>query len=210
MLLFLYGAMNKQMNGTYSFGTYAQQINRTYTWLKSTQNNDGGFPAFDKDKNDEQYKLIKTIFKITKIDKSAEIFDPSCADIVGHLFEGMGENGIYDIEVINKAVQFLYETRKDGMWSARWGINYVYAVGAVFPGLARIGYNLNQTWLLDVIRRMQSLQQADGGFGEDSDSYNVDKYVEGATTVSMTAWGLLAYLEVAEYLNVSLFFTLGR
>ena len=109
----------------------------------------------------------------------------------------MGENGIYDIEVINRAVEFLYSTRKDGMWSARWGINYVYAVGAVFPGLARVGYNLNQTWLLDTIRRMQSLQQADGGFGEDSDSYNVDRYVEGATTVSMTAWGLLAYLEVA-------------
>lgn len=83
------------------------------------------------------------------------------------------------------------------MWSARWGINYVYAVGSVFPGLARIGYNLNQPWLLDVIRRMKSLQQEDGGFGEDSDSYNVDKYLEGKTTVSMTAWGLLAYLEVA-------------
>ena len=71
MLLFLYGIMNKKMTGNYSFGTYAQQINRTYTWLKSTQNNDGGFPAFDKDKNDDQYKLIKFIFKITKIDKSA-------------------------------------------------------------------------------------------------------------------------------------------
>lgn len=51
------------------------------------------------------------------------------------------------------------------MWSARWGINYVYAVGAVFPGLARVGYNLNQTWLLDTVRRMQTLQQDDGGFG---------------------------------------------
>jgi len=30
----------------------------------------------------------------------------------------------------------------------------------------------------------------------------VDRYVEGATTVSMTAWGLLAYLEVAEYIDV--------
>jgi squalene-hopene/tetraprenyl-beta-curcumene cyclase len=77
----------------------------------------------------------------------------------------MGETKIYDIELINKAIEFLYNTRKDGMWSARWGINYVYAVGSVFPGLARIGYNLNQTWLLNVIRRMQSLQQNDGGFG---------------------------------------------
>lgn len=32
----------------------------------------------------------------------------------------------------------------------------------------------------------------------DSDSYNQDKYVEGVTTVSMTAWGLLAYLEMAD------------
>ena len=41
------------------------------------------------------------------------------------------------------------------MWSARWGINYVYAVGAVLPGLARIGYNLNQGWVLNVTRRLQ-------------------------------------------------------
>jgi squalene cyclase len=80
----------------------------------------------------------------------------------------MGQNGIYDVEVINKAVKFLYETRLDGMWSARWGINYIYAVGAVFPGLARIGYNLNQTWLLNVVEKVKRLQQKDGGFGEDS------------------------------------------
>jgi len=77
----------------------------------------------------------------------------------------MGETKIYNIKLINKAIEFLYNTRKDGMWSARWGINYVYAVGSVFPGLARIGYNLNQTWLLNVIKRMQNLQQNDGGFG---------------------------------------------
>ena len=80
------------------------------------------------------------------------------------------------------------------MWSARWGINYVYAAGAVFPGLARIGYDMNQQWVINVTKRLQSLQQEDGGFGEDSESYNIDKYLKGVTTVSMTAWGLLAYL----------------
>jgi squalene-hopene/tetraprenyl-beta-curcumene cyclase len=93
-----------------------------------------------------------------------------------------------------KAVEFLYHTRKSGMWSARWGINYVYAVGAVFPGLSRVGYSLNQKWLYSVIKKLQEIQQADGGFGETSESYNKDKYIEGVTTVSMTAWGLLAYL----------------
>jgi squalene cyclase len=63
------------------------------------------------------------------------------------------------------------------MWSARWGINYVYAVAAVFPGLARVGYDMNQEWIANITRRVISVQQSDGGFGEDQDSYNRGKYV---------------------------------
>lgn len=77
----------------------------------------------------------------------------------------MGENQIYDYDLINKAIEYLYYNRHDGMWRARWGINYIYAMGAVFPGLARVGYNLNQTWLIDTVKRMKTLQQKDGGFG---------------------------------------------
>lgn len=106
----------------------------------------------------------------------------------------MGECGVIDEELIAKAVKYLFTTKKDGMWSARWGINYVYAVGAVLPGLARVGYSLDQDWILQVVKRLTEVQQADGGFGETSESYNHDKYVEGVTTASMTAWGLLAYL----------------
>lgn len=106
----------------------------------------------------------------------------------------MGESEIFDSEVIVKTIEYLVNTRKDGMWSARWGINYVYAVGAVYPGLAKVGFNMSEPWILNVTKRLIEVQQADGGFGEDYESYNVDKYVEGATTASMTAWGLLAYI----------------
>ena len=92
----LYGKMIQNYNGTEKGEYYAKEISRTYSWLKSNQNGDGGFPAFDKDKNDDQYKLIKTIFKITRIDRSAEIFDPSCADIVGHMLEAMGDSNLID------------------------------------------------------------------------------------------------------------------
>jgi squalene-hopene/tetraprenyl-beta-curcumene cyclase len=134
------------------------------------------------------------IFWLTKIDKSAEIFDPSCPDIVGHILEGMGDAGIIDEDVVLKTLEYLFSTREDGMWSARWGINYVYAIGAVYPGLAKVGYDLNEPWILNVTKRLVAVQQADGGFGEDYDSYNVDRYVEGATTASMTAWGLLGLI----------------
>ena len=198
MLMMLYGKMIEGMAGKPEAEYFQKEVNRTYAWLKSNQNSDGGFPAFDKDKNDEQYPAIKWIFKFTRIDRSAEIFDPSCPDIVGHMLEGMGEAQVKDTEVIVSSIEYLINTRKDGRCSARWGNNYVYAGGAVLPGLSRVGYSMNQTWLINVIKRLQEVQQADGGFGEDSDSYNQDKYVEGVTTVSMTAWGLLAYLEMAD------------
>ena len=67
----------------------------------------------------------------------------------------MGECGIFDEKVIIKAMEYLYKSRKDGMWSARWGINYVYAVGAVYPGLARIGYDMNTTWIRNITMRLQ-------------------------------------------------------
>jgi squalene-hopene/tetraprenyl-beta-curcumene cyclase len=137
------------------------------------------------------------IFKWTRIDRSAELFDPSCPDIVGHVLEGMGECGIIDKEVIGESVKYLLEGRKNHMWTARWGINYIYGIGAVLPGLARIGYDMNQEWIINATTTLQTLQQEDGGFGEDSESYNTGSYLKGVTTVSMTAWGLLAYLEVA-------------
>ena len=38
------------------------------------QNKDGGWAAFDKDKNPNDSKLFWFLFSLTKIDKSAEIF----------------------------------------------------------------------------------------------------------------------------------------
>jgi len=53
---------------------------------------------------------------------------------------------------------------------------------------------MSEAWIMNITNRLISVQQADGGFGESYEGYNLDKYIEGATTVSMTAWGLLGYL----------------
>lgn len=105
------------------------------------------------------------MFWMTQIDKSAEIFDPSCPDIVGHVFEGMAASNITDYDVFTRGIDYLFKNRKDGMWSARWGINYVYAVGAVFPGLSKIGYNMSEPWITNITSRLMEVQQKDGGFG---------------------------------------------
>lgn len=82
--------MRRHFNSSELSEYYSREIKRTSKWIKENQNKDGGFPAFDKDKNEEQYFWISKIFWLTKIDKSAEIFDPSCPDIVGHILEGFG------------------------------------------------------------------------------------------------------------------------
>lgn len=77
-------------------------------------------------------------------------------------------------------------------------------MGAVIPGLARMGYNLKEQWIEKSIHWLLEKQNEDGGFGETVVSYNnPDKYNGvGLSTVSQTAWGLLALLEVANIYDV--------
>ena len=74
-------------------------------------------------------------------------------------------------------------------------------MGCVIPGLSRIGYDLKEDWIQKNIKWLISKQNEDGGFGETVISYNEpDKYNGvGKSTVSQTAWGLLALLEVIDY-----------
>jgi len=69
--------------------------------------------------------------------------------------EGLGETGLPEEKgVILKVLEYLYKSRKDGWWSGRWGINYVYAAGAVYPGLTKIGFNMNQEWILNITKKL--------------------------------------------------------
>ena len=44
-------------------------------------------------------------------------------------------------------------------------------MGAVLPGLKKIGHNLKEEWIEKSINWLISKQNADGGFGESSLSY---------------------------------------
>lgn len=104
---------------------YKKEIDLVIQWLLSMQNRDGGWAAFDKDKNPNDSKLFWFLFSLTKIDKSAEIFgflfnlffiilcvDISCPDIVGHVFSGLGQFGLRaeNNQEIAKAITYLKKT----------------------------------------------------------------------------------------------------
>jgi squalene-hopene/tetraprenyl-beta-curcumene cyclase len=52
-------------------------------------------------------------------------------------------------------------------------------MGAVIPGLARIGYNLSEPWIHNSIQWLLSKQNDDGGFGETVFSYNKPEEFNG-------------------------------
>jgi squalene-hopene/tetraprenyl-beta-curcumene cyclase len=86
----------------------------------------------------------------------------------------------------------LREQEPDGSWFGRWGANYVYGIGAVVPALAAAGLGEHES-VARALAWLESVQNDDGGFGEDLRSYRQpDWRGRGASTASQTAWALLA------------------
>lgn len=67
---------------------YQETIEKSKKWLASMQNPDGGFPAFDKNKMENNF-VVKTAMDLVGISNSAEIFDPSSPDVTTHILEGL-------------------------------------------------------------------------------------------------------------------------
>eukprot|EP00831_Metopus_contortus_P082541 TRINITY_DN894_c0_g2_i1.p1 TRINITY_DN894_c0_g2~~TRINITY_DN894_c0_g2_i1.p1 ORF type:complete len:295 (-),score=29.37 TRINITY_DN894_c0_g2_i1:72-956(-) len=179
----------------------SETVKRALSWLSSMQNSNGGFAAFDR--NREGNWILRYFTSL--FTDSAEAFDPSCVDLTGHILETFGMCGI-TLEndksgVLKKAVNYIKgQQTKFGAWEARWGLNYIYGVGAALPGLRRVGVHMQEKWIAESVSWLLSCQNKDGGFGESTKSYIDEKYAgKGVSTPSQTAWALLALLEVRHH-----------
>ncbi|CAD8192801.1 unnamed protein product [Paramecium octaurelia] len=183
---------------------YTSAMDKGAEFVYSVQNIDGGFPAFDKDKMGKN-PLYKYAFKIAGIADSAEIFDPSSPDVTAHILEGLISSGRSNYDVIAKSLKYFMETQeKFGSWEGRWGINYIYAAGAVLPALKKMKYSLTEQWVGKAVKWLVGKQNADGGFGETTLSYRDSKKYNGVgvSTVTQTSWGLLGLLAVEDHYDV--------
>src|SRR5262249_21686790 len=89
----------------------------------------------------------------------------------------------------------LAEQEDDGSWFGRWGVNHVYGTGAALPALEACGLPPSHPAFTRAIAWLDSVQNDDGGFGEDVQSYvDRDRRGRGSSTPSQTAWALLAYV----------------
>jgi len=165
-------------------------LSRGVEWTVGMQSKNGGWGSFDVD-NHRGY-----ITAIPFCD-FGEVLDPPTEDVTGHVVEMMGRLG-YDrgSPAFKKGMNYLKSAQDaDGSWWGRWGVNYVYGLGAVLPALRWAGEDLSQPYVRKAVSWLEEHQNSDGGWGESCESY-ADPALrgQGPSTASQTGWALLALI----------------
>jgi squalene-hopene/tetraprenyl-beta-curcumene cyclase len=171
-------------------------VERACRWLAAMQSRNGGWGAFDKD-NDAYW-----LYDIPFFDFGA-VIDPPSVDVTGHAVELLAKEPGYG-EATTRGVTYLLDKQEpDGAWWGRWGVNYLYGTGAALPALAAAGIQPSHPAMRRAVTWLQSVQNEDGGFGEDCRSYDAGEAGAawrgcGESTASQTAWALLGLVAAGE------------
>jgi squalene-hopene/tetraprenyl-beta-curcumene cyclase len=175
---------------------YGDAIARGREWIVGMQSRNGGWGAFDV--NNLEYYLNNIPFS----DHGA-LLDPPTEDVTGRcvaMLAQLGESAADNAHVAD-AVDYLRRTQlAEGSWYGRWGLNYIYGTWSVLCALNAVGVNHQDPIFRKAVDWLVSVQNPDGGWGEDATSYRLDyRGLERApTTASQTAWALLGLMAAGE------------
>jgi squalene-hopene/tetraprenyl-beta-curcumene cyclase len=163
-------------------------VGRGLDWMVGMQSESGGWGSFDVD-NEALWLYRLPICDFGKVT------DEPTADVTGHALEALGHEHGYGSSLEAGLDWLLAEQEQDGSWFGRWGVNHLYGTGAALPALEACGVAPDQPSIRRAVAWLDSVQQADGAFGEDILSYSDPAWRgRGAATPSQTAWALMAYV----------------
>jgi squalene-hopene/tetraprenyl-beta-curcumene cyclase len=163
-------------------------------WIVGMQSRNGAWGAFDAD--NEYYYLNNIPFA----DHGA-LLDPPTEDVTARCVSMLAQIGEEKGEAVARAIDYLRRTqREDGSWYGRWGMNYVYGTWSVLCALNAVGLDHTAPEIARAAAWLASIQNPDGGWGEDGTSYKLDyRGYEGApSTPSQTAWALLGLMAAGQ------------
>jgi squalene-hopene/tetraprenyl-beta-curcumene cyclase len=178
---------------------YDAAIARGREWIEGMQSDDGGWAAFDV--NNLEYYLNNIPFS----DHGA-LLDPPTEDVTGRCLSMLAQLGetVESSKRVAAAVAYLRRTQHpEGSWYGRWGMNFIYGTWSVLCALNAVGVSHQDPMIRKAADWLVSVQNEDGGWGEDAVSYRLDyRGLERApSTASQTAWGLLALMAAGEVAN---------
>jgi squalene-hopene/tetraprenyl-beta-curcumene cyclase len=188
-----------RMRRTSGTTEYDEAIARGREWIKGMQSRDGGWAAFDVD--NLEYYLNNIPFS----DHGA-LLDPPTEDVTARCLSMLAQLGETpaNSKQVAAAVEYLRRTQHpEGSWYGRWGMNFIYGTWSVLSALNVAGVDQRDPMIRRAVDWLVSVQNHDGGWGEDAISYRLDyRGLERApTTASQTAWGLLALMAAGEIEN---------
>jgi squalene-hopene/tetraprenyl-beta-curcumene cyclase len=175
---------------------YDAAIARGREWIEGMQSRDGGWAAFDVD--NLEYYLNNIPFS----DHGA-LLDPPTEDVTARCISMLAQLGetVQRSKAVADGVAFLRRTQlAEGSWYGRWGLNYIYGTWSALCALNAAGVEHADPMFRKAVDWLLSIQNSDGGWGEDAVSYRLDyKGFEGAPSVaSQTAWALLGLMAAGE------------
>ncbi len=167
-------------------------VERGLTWAAGMQSRGGGWGAFDVD--NEAFWLYRLPFC-----DFGKVTDEPSSDVTAHALEALAPEQGYEEHVRRGLDWLLSEQEPDGSWFGRWGVNHVYGTAAALPALEACGIGPEHPSFRRAMAWLDSVQDEDGGFGEDIRSYAEPAWRgRGVSTPSQTAWALLAYVAAGE------------
>ncbi len=169
-------------------------IERAACWTVGMQSTGGAWGAFDADNT---RSLVR---ELPFLDFGETIDEPS-ADVTAHALEMLAALGRAGERPARDAVRWLIAQQEPGgSWFGRWGVNHLYGTGAVLPALIVAGVSPSEPCVRRAVRWLCEHQNEDGGWGEDTRSYDSPEWIgRGQSTASQTAWALLALHAAGEH-----------
>ncbi|WP_329125998.1 squalene--hopene cyclase [Streptomyces sp. NBC_01465] len=168
-------------------------VERGVAWNLGMQSKNGAWGAFDADNTSAFPNRLPFC-------DFGEVIDPPSADVTAHVLEMLAVEGKAHDPRTRRGIEWLLaEQEASGAWFGRWGVNYIYGTGSVLPALTAAGLPASHPAIRRAVSWLESVQNDDGGWGEDLRSYREEKWIgHGASTASQTAWALLALLAGGE------------
>jgi len=175
---------------------FNQAIDRGAEWVSGLQSGNGGWAAFDVDNVYDYLNNIPFADHGALIDPPTEDVTARCVSMLAQLGETCGRG-----EAMLRGVKFMLRTQTpDGSWYGRWGMNHIYGAWSVLCALNAAGIPHAAPEIRKAVSWLVSIQNPDGGCGEDGDSYKLGYrgHEQAASTASQTAWALLALMAAGE------------
>jgi len=175
---------------------FDSSLARAKEWILGMQSENGAWGAFDAD--NEHYYLNNIPFA----DHGA-LLDPPTEDVTARCLSMLAQFGetAANSPAVARAVDYLRRTQlAEGSWYGRWGMNYIYGTWSVLCALNAAGLNHDAPEIRKAATWLKSIQNDDGGWGEDGSSYKLDYrgYERAPSTASQTAWAVLGLMAAGE------------